>query len=207
MATITKIEQQKRNKARVNLYIDGSFFCSIMAETAIANSLKAGQEIDEEYLKELISESEQRKAMDYCLLIISKKPYTKFEIKTKLMQKGYGADIVFSVIKKLTEYNYLSDEDYAKFYASNAGTKSAKQIEQKLMQKGVERSIIQNAVNGIKSAGESDKIAKISAKYMKNKPKTDENLNKLFRYLAGKGFNFDDIKTEIGRWKTDESWD
>ena len=207
MATITKIEQQKRNKARVNLYIDGSFFCAIFAETAIKNGLKTGQEVDEDYLKELVSDSEKRKAMDYCLLILAKKPYTKYEIKTKLAGKGYDNEIVFSVIKKLTEYNYLSDEEFANNYANSCGTKSAKQIEQKLAQKGVAREIIENAVKSIKLAGESDKIAQITAKYMKNKPKTDDTFNKLFRYLAGKGFNFEEIKTEIRRWKEDESWD
>ena len=206
MGVITKIVPQK-NKARVNLYIDGSFFCGLMAETAIANGLKENKEVDEEYLKEIISESEKRKAMDYCLNIMAKKPYTRYEIKTKLFAKGYEDAVVFGVLKKLEEYNYLNDQEYAISFAQNCGLKSARQVEQKLMQKGVAREIIQNAVNMLKSGGETAKIATISAKYLKNKPKTDENFNKLFRYLVAKGFGFEDVKNEIRRLKEDESWD
>ncbi|MBQ7579473.1 MAG: RecX family transcriptional regulator [Clostridia bacterium] len=206
MSKITKITQQ-RNKARVNLFVDGSFFCSLMAETAIANGLKENKEVDEEYLKEIILESEQRRAMDYCLFILAKKPYTRFELKTKLITKGYEDDVVYYVLNKLSEYNYVNDSEYAQFYANNCGLKSARQIEQKLMQKGVSSENIKNAVNGVKIKGESDKIAIISAKYLKNKPKNDENLNKLFRYLVSKGFSYEDVKSQIRRYKDDESWD
>ena len=206
MGVITKIEAQ-RNKARVNLYIDGSFFCGLMAETAIANGLKENQEVDEEYLKEVIAQSEKRRAMDYCLGIMAKKAYTRYEIKTKLLAKGYSENVVFGVLNKLSEYNYLNDEEYAKNYAANCGLKSARQVEQKLIQKGVARENIQNAVNMLKKSGESAKIATISAKYIKNKPKTDETFNKLFRYLVAKGFGFEEVKSEIRRLKEDESWD
>ena len=51
MSVITKIEQQ-RNKSRVNIFVDDSFFCGLERETAAVFGLKTGKQVNEEYLKE-----------------------------------------------------------------------------------------------------------------------------------------------------------
>ena len=51
---ITKIEIQKKNKNRVNLYLDEEFYCGLSLETIMKNHLKEGFEINEnqiEFLK------------------------------------------------------------------------------------------------------------------------------------------------------------
>ena len=40
---ITAIEAQKRNKDKVNLYLDGEFACSLTAESVVRARLKIGQ--------------------------------------------------------------------------------------------------------------------------------------------------------------------
>ncbi|MBQ7453089.1 MAG: RecX family transcriptional regulator [Clostridia bacterium] len=79
-------------------------------------------------------------------------------------------------------------------------------MKQKLHQKGISDDFIQFALNEQKDSGELEKISQISAKYLKNKDKTPENMQKLTRYLAGKGFKFDDINQYLGGYD-DESWD
>lgn len=49
---ITAIEAQKRNKDKVNLYLDGEFACSLTAESVVRARLKIGQELSEERLRE-----------------------------------------------------------------------------------------------------------------------------------------------------------
>ena len=48
---ITAIEAQKRNKDKVNLYLDGEFACSLTAESVVRARLKIGQELSEEKLR------------------------------------------------------------------------------------------------------------------------------------------------------------
>ena len=45
MPVITKIETQK-NKSRVNIFVDDSFFCGLNKETAILFGLKENKEIE-----------------------------------------------------------------------------------------------------------------------------------------------------------------
>jgi regulatory protein len=42
---ITKIEIQKNNKNRVNLFVDDNFFCGLSLETIVKNHIKENQEI------------------------------------------------------------------------------------------------------------------------------------------------------------------
>ena len=61
---ITKIEVQKRNKNRVNLYLNDEFFCGLSLETVVRNHLKEGQNISEqdvEYLKNETEKQEEKK--------------------------------------------------------------------------------------------------------------------------------------------------
>ena len=66
---ITAIEAQKRNKDKVNLYLDGEFACSLTAESVVRARLKIGQELSEERLREILATSETelafKKALDY----------------------------------------------------------------------------------------------------------------------------------------------
>lgn len=209
MGIVTKIEYQK-NKTRVNIYVDGEFFCGLNSEVLFSNQIKVGSEVDEQRLKALIFESEVKKGVSYVFGLLAKKPYTEREIRTKLYQKGYSSETTQKIIETIKEYKLIDDSDYAKTYVDSNKTKSKREIEFNLSQKGIDKHIIQNAVNDIENDDEMAKIDIITAKYMKNKPKTSENLQKLFRYLQGKGFEFELIKNKISKLKeqvNDESWD
>lgn len=209
MGIVTKIEYQK-NKTRVNIYVDGEFFCGLNSEVLFSNQIKVGSEVDEQRLKALIFESEVKKGVSYVFGLLAKKPYTEREIRTKLYQKGYSSETTQKIIETIKEYKLIDDSDYAKTYVDSNKTKSKREIEFNLSQKGIDKHIIQNAVNDIENDDEMAKIDIITAKYMKNKPKTSENLQKLFRYLQGKGFEFGLIKNKISKLKeqvNDESWD
>lgn len=209
MGIVTKIEYQK-NKTRVNIYVDGEFFCGLNSEVLFSNQIKVGSEVDEQRLKALIFESEVKKGVSYVFGLLAKKPYAEREIRTKLYQKGYSSETTQKIIETIKEYKLIDDSDYAKTYVDSNKTKSKREIEFNLSQKGIDKHIIQNAVNDIKNDDEMAKIDIITVKYMKNKPKTSENLQKLFRYLQGKGFEFELIKNKISKLKeqvNDESWD
>ena len=209
MGIVTKIEYQK-NKTRVNIYVDGEFFCGLNSEVLFSNQIKVGSEVDEQRLKALIFESEVKKGVSHVFGLLAKKPYAEREIRTKLYQKVYSSETTQKIIETIKEYKLIDDSDYAKTYVDSNKTKSKREIEFNLSQKGIDKHIIQNAVNDIENDDEMAKIDIITAKYMKNKPKTSENLQKLFRYLQGKGFEFELIKNKISKLKeqvNDESWD
>ena len=86
MGIITKIEQQK-NKNRVSVFVDSSFFCGLEKETALILRLKEGKEVDEKTLQDAIKMSEERRAFEKATTYISVRMHSKKEIITKLKNK------------------------------------------------------------------------------------------------------------------------
>ena len=79
MKTITQIKIQNGDKNRVNLYLDGKFFCGLELETAVKNGLKVGTIITEEKLSQIQSESEKQVAYLKILKLISVRYKTQRE--------------------------------------------------------------------------------------------------------------------------------
>ena len=81
---ITAIEAQKRNKDKVNLYLDGEFACSLTAESVVRARLKIGQELSEERLREILATSETELAFKKALDYISRAMKTEKQVKDYL---------------------------------------------------------------------------------------------------------------------------
>ena len=69
---ITKLEVQKRNKDRVNLYLDDEFYCGLSLEAVVKYALKVGQELEIQKLEFLQNDSEREIAQNKAMAYISK---------------------------------------------------------------------------------------------------------------------------------------
>lgn len=189
---ITKIEIQKKNKNKVNLYIDEEFYCGLSLETIMKNHLKEGQTINESSLEFLISETEKETALNKAVSYISKCQKTKQEIFKYLLQKGFDEQIINIVIEKLQEYNYVNDELYAKNYIKFKNKNNgSRKIEMELKQKGVAENIAKECLEQYSCDRES--VLPVALKYMKNKEKDLKTKQKAYRHLASRGFQSEDI--------------
>ena len=104
--------------------------------------------------------------------------------------------IIEYVLEKLESYGYIDDAEYARQYTNSAGkTKGRRLIALELQKKGVSAEQAHQAVENIQ--GEEQSALKILQKYMKNKPSDRETLYKAFRYLIGKGFEYDTVKSAL----------
>lgn len=194
MATITKIEEQK-NKKRVNIFVDGAFFCGLNFETAVVCGLKKGKEVNTEELNEAIRKSEIKSAFEQASKYIGSRMHTKKELFDKLKQKGYEKAIILEAISKLEEYHYVDDALFAKSFVEQNSKYSKTILEGKLRQKGVDLEIIKNVLEGVSDDNEYLLCLEHMTKYIKTKDMSKEGAReKLFASLARKGFNFDFIK-------------
>lgn len=197
MKTITKISLQNNDKNRVNLYLDGKFFCGLELETAVKNSLKVGTIIAEEKLEKIQQDSEKQTAYLKALKLISTRYKTQREVEKYLYDKGYLASIVYYVLSKLNEYHYIDDERYIQSYIASHKSSSGKlKLRQQLILKGVSENLIDSALSN-DDFNQNDEILHLAEKYMKNKEKTKETYIKLFKYLMNKGFEFDEVKSVL----------
>lgn len=193
MPVITEISYQKKNKSRVNIYLDGEFACGMQAIVAMENRLKVGMQTEADKLKELSEISDIEAAFNKAVKLISKVLKTEHELKNYLIEKGYLLETVNKVIEKLKEYNYINDEEYALAYINEKKQQSGKKkLYYELKQKGISDKILDKAINSITKKDEEEVIIKLANKYIKGKVLDIKIKKNLANYLYSRGFEWDD---------------
>ncbi len=204
MPKITSISVQSKNKNRCNIYVDGEFFSGVSMETVYKSRLKVGLEIDEVSLKNILYDNERLEALNKAVDYLSKALKTKKQVKDYLLKKGYEEDVVWQVIDKLKEYNYINDCEYSKRYIESVSKNQGKKlIEYKLMMKGVKKQDIETIFDDCEiDLKESAKD--VAEKYLKNKEFTKENKAKAYRYLIGRGFSYEEANYALSSFGEDK---
>ena len=196
MGEITAILPQKKDKTRCNIYLNGQFYCGMKLEVVLQNRLKSGQDVDASYLDELQFESEKLVALDKAMTHLSSSMKTKKQISDFLKRKGYVDSVIDYVLQKLQGYGFVDDTEYARQYVRSAGkSKGRRLIAVELQKKGLSSDEAKTAVENMQ--GEDESALKILQKYMRGKQADRETLYKAFRYLIGKGFEYDTAKSAL----------
>ena len=195
MGIITDVKFQKKNHARVSVFVDGEFFCGMQSITAAKEGIKPGAEIDEAWLLQAIAESESAEAFDKALSYLSKAPRTKKEIENSLYKKEYPSFAVNATIQKLTDYGYLDDERYVDGYLSfYSGDRGVKRLKVDLMQKGVDKNLLEEKLSALPRQEDAARLA--AKKYLRTHRDADKN--KLRAHLYSKGFEYSVISDVVG---------
>lgn len=199
MNEITQITPQVKDKRRCNVYVDGCFCCGLTLETAIKNRLKVGMTISKEELSLMQMESEKQTALDKALTHISSTQKTEREIRDFLKKKGYLTAVQEYVIEKMKGYHFIDDEQYAKGYAESAIKRMGKRkIALELKKKGIAEAEIENATGELE--GEEETAKRLLMKYMKGKTTDIATLQKAFRHLLSKGFDYEICKSALANF-------
>lgn len=198
MGYITKIEQQK-NKSRVNIFVDDTFFCGLEKETAIIFGLKVGKSVDEAELQSAINESETKRAFEKGADYLASRMHSKKELIDKLIKKGFLKQNAEAACKKLEQYGYINDEVFAKMHVQANSRYSRFVLQNKLKQKGIDKQIILSALDNVSNDDEFELCKKYAEKYIKGKNiVSSADRQKLYASLARRGFGFDLIKKVSG---------
>lgn len=196
MSEITDITPQVKDKTRCNVFVDGRFYCGLTLEAAIKNRLKAGQAIDPDRLSRIQLESEKTTAFDKALNYISATQKTEKQVREYLSGKGYLPAVCDYVMEKLRDYGFVDDGSYAENYAVSAvKRKGVRLIRMELRAKGVSDDRISAATDGLE--GEEETAGRLLDKYMRGKPCDKPTLYKAFRYLIGKGFEYETARAAL----------
>ena len=200
MSEITKIEVQKKDTTRANLYLDDKFFCGISVELCMKYNLKKGLDIDEDFLQNIVFEDEKSKAMNKAVNYISSTLKTTRQIREYLKKKEYSPQTIDYVVEKMKEYKYLDDEAYAKAFINTYSSKYGKmKLISALRSKGVSDKVIDEVFSEDLQLESS--IERVAEKYLKNKEINSDTLNKLSRFLYSRGYEFDEINSYVRKLK------
>lgn len=211
MAVITKIESQKKNKDRVNIYVNNEFFMAIYAELVYSFNLKKGIEIDENKLKKLLKDEMYIKAKNKALNILSKADQSEKKIKEKLSSE-FEEDTIDKVIDFLKRNNFINDDTLAQKIVNtsvNLNKYGKNKIKQNLYIKGIDKNSIDDALSEIDDNIEYEN-AMYLAKKRYNRVKNEDKrkiYQKISQHLAYKGFNYDIIKRVLNKLLSFDEYD
>lgn len=201
MGTVTAITLQKRNKERVNIFLDGKYAFSLAMITAVR--LKIGQELSPADIARLDAEDLLEKAKQSAFRFLSYRPRSTAEVKKNLIKKEYPEAVIEHVMNRLTELEMLDDREFARYWIEQRETfkpRGQRALRQELYQKGISREIIDEAVVTVDEHAAARKAAEKKAYRWIHLPK-EEFFTKMNGLLQRRGFNY-----AITRTVTEELW-
>lgn len=187
---ITALEVQKRNKERVNVYIDGEFAFGLNVMDAVA--LRKGQDLTEADITRLMYGDAVVQAVDAAARFLSYRPRSRFEVKTNLEKKTYPDDVVHAALERLETLGYLDDEAFARFWVDNRDAfkpRSPMALAMELRQKGVPDAIIRKVVETVDAEDSAYRAAIQRLSRYRGEP-IDDFKRKVGGFLQRRGFGY-----------------
>lgn len=203
---ITALTLQKRNRQRVNVYLDGEFAFGLAR--IVAAWLQEGQEISDEKIAQLKEEDAREVAHQQALKLIQYRPRTEAEIRQNLAQHKVSPEHIELTIQRLREGGLIDDAQFAQSWVENRvdlRPRSRRALAFELSRRGVDRQLIDSALESV----DDDELAYQAA--LRKAPKFDtlewkDFRLKMIRYLAQRGFSYDACAQAVARvWEEMDS--
>jgi regulatory protein len=195
--TITGLRYQKRNKNRVNVYLDGQFAFGLAAIEAAR--LQVGQVLDDGDIARLQVQDEVERAYERALNFLSYRPRSEAEVRRNLHKKNLADEVVEAVAERLTRAGLLNDREFARYWVENRlqfKPRGARALRHELRAKGVPASIIAEVLENLDEEAAARKVAEARACRLARLAPRDFR-QRLGAYLARRGFSYEVISPLI----------
>lgn len=146
--------------------------------------------------------NEEARAREKIFLWLDRMDRTKAEIARKLKDAGFSEEAAEAALSYAVEKHYIDDERYARRWIELRRDKqSLARIKTDLMRKGVDRDIIDAAVEEAEDTFDSEELAdRMLRKKMSGIDLTDRaDREKLIARMSRAGFRINDILKAIDR--------
>lgn len=150
LETITDLQPQKRNKDRLNVFIDGEYAFSV--SSMLGSSLKVGQRLTADEVRKIKVSDSFDKAKQMSFRYLSYRPRSTAEVRNYLHGKGFDPMVVDRVIDKLLHRDYLDDVAFTHYWIDQRQTHSPRGVlalRHELLKKGVPPTLIDAAVDEV----------------------------------------------------------
>lgn len=190
MLTVTKLEPQKKNPQRLNVYLNGEFAFGI--SRVIAPWLKEGSELNQQKITSLITEDEIEKAYQRALNFLSYRNRSEQEIRLNLQKHQIPETIIQPVLDRLREVSLVNDIEFAQNWIENRREfhpRGKRALRSELYRKGISDQIIEEALQDINEEELALKLARKKMGKLKNLDKSTFQ-EKMYGFLSRRGFHY-----------------
>lgn len=202
---ITSVEQQKKQRQRYNVFIDEQFAFAVHEDVLVRHRLFKGQIVSPGQLEEVLKDEERQQAYLQAIRWLGLRPRTEREIRMYLGRKEYEPSVIDVCLEQLASQGYVDDDRFSHALAEERLQRHGKGkqwIKHELLQKGVDKRTVEEAVGAIGSEEEKDACAALAAKRWPALARSgDRNAakRKLYAYLARRGFSAEAAREAVRR--------
>lgn len=199
--TITALVVQKRNKERVNVYLDGEFAFGLALAEAI--KLKKGQTLSDEDIARLKALDEVEVVHERALNLLSYRPRSAEEVRRKLRdsKQDFSDTAIETVIERLERAGLLDDEAFARYWVDNRerfNPRSARALRHELRQKGVSDQVADKVLADLDEQDAAYRAAQAKVRRYAHADE-DEFRKRMGGYLSRRGFAYGVVRDVLDR--------
>ena len=191
---------EKYKGSTVCVEIDGRANVYINEKIAAEYHLKAGSNIPESALDEIIEADLFRKARERALHLLTDRDYCFVELYNKL-EKNYPHEICLSVCRKMAEMGFVNDAAYAEKFARQLfevkkfGMYRARQ---EMKRRGLPESVIEEAIEPyMERENVLERLEGLVEKKYSRYLTDEKGVQKVKSALVRLGYSYDDINTVL----------
>jgi regulatory protein len=194
---ITALRDQKRNKDRVNVYLDGEYAFSLGAQ--LASELQEGSYLSAAELHELQRRDSfaraYRKGLDY----LAYRPRSRRELSDYLRGKRMPERIIEEVLGGLAREGLVDDLAFAQYWVENRERfrpRSRAMLRYELRRKGLDEEVISEALAAVDEEESARRAAHRRApRYIRLDEKSFRQ--KMNQFLRRRGFTYHLIREVV----------
>ena len=185
----------KLTKGRAKICLDSGTDFVLYKKEYESYGIEEGSEISQADYQEICTEILIPRCKKRALHLLEKQDRSEKNLRDKLKEGGYPADIIDIAIDYINDYGYLDDYRMAcshiRFYMDS---RSKRRIKQDLINKGIKADVIERAIEDDYVVDEGDQIQKLlDKKGYDTESASYEDKAKMYRFLAGRGYSSEAI--------------
>lgn len=201
-AIITAIKAGKNPRLqRSNLFLDGKFAFSLDNQLVLKERLKVGAELSAEQVKALGGADQYQRCLNSALRFLAYRPRSEGETRERLKKKGYSGEDIEKTVARLRELALLDDAAFAQYWKENRSAfkpRGQRLLKVELRHKGLEREVIDQAVQGLDDKAGAYQAAVGKARSLGGADFA-EFRRKLGGYLQRRGFDYTTVSSTVKR--------
>ncbi len=191
MKTITAIEAQKRGRERVSIFLDGKFAFGVGRSVVEEHGLHPGQVLSDSQVEELAAADLVGKCLNAALRLLSYRPRSEAEIRTRLSRR-FNGETIEGVILQLRERQMIDDVAFAAFWREardSFSPRGRRLLKVELRHKGVDPEVIDEVLDGIDDEESAYRAAQKRGRTLA-KEDYETFRRKLGAFLRRRGFSY-----------------
>ncbi len=187
---ITALKLQRRNRNRVNVYLDNEFAFGL--SRIVAAWLRTGQELSDEKIAELQAKDGVEIALQRALNFLSYRARSEKEVRQNLTKHGHDESVIDEIIERLNKNGLIDDTGFAKMWVENRTEfrpRGSQVLRMELRQKGISDEIISSVLASMDETELAFRAAQKKARRYRELEYPDFR-KKMTGFLARRGFHY-----------------